>query len=602
MLKQLSVSKLLYLLLSVFILGFLSLEIFTFFQTQKVIVKGPTYNQIVQGKDLIADILPPPLYIIESYLNILELIKETDSKKQEKLLLSVSKLESDFNIRHDYWIKELPTSDLKKELIEDAYTPALEFYSLYKKELIPLLQSKDLKKAEQLVTGKMKDAYILHREKIDSVVSKANLRSSNDEQESQKVISSTIRTLIIMAFIFLLLFTLLFYVILKNVLRDQVITKNALDEATRSFNMIEKSSISILMGSSDGKLVYLNEMAKLTLRKFEDSIPEKVENLIGRNFDYLYRNPSEKSLPLKTIITLGNEKLDLLISPIYDSENKYIGPMMTFEVVTAKVVLISNLTLASENLASAASNVLSISSNLSAAVEETAAQANTASVASEEVSSGVQIVAGNMQEMFAAIKQVTKTTDEAALMTKNALNMSKNANTIIAKLGESSLDIGNVIKVISSIAQQTNLLALNATIEAARAGEAGKGFSVVANEVKELANQTAKATQEIIKKIETIQSDSKNAVEAIVEISGAIEKINEYTGSLSASIEEQAATTNEVNRVIADSAVGIKQISENISQVSTAASNTGKDAMNAQSAAKSINNTADLLKSYVADL
>jgi methyl-accepting chemotaxis protein len=164
------------------------------------------------------------------------------------------------------------------------------------------------------------------------------------------------------------------------------------------------------------------------------------------------------------------------------------------------------------------------------------------------------------------------------------------------------MDIGNVIKVISSIAQQTNLLALNATIEAARAGEAGKGFAVVANEVKELANQTAKATNEITKKIETIQNDSKNAVDAIAEISVAIEKVNGFTSNIAASMEEQAATTNEVTRIVTEAAEGVKQINENISQVSSAAANTGRDAGQAQGAAKGVGDTAELLKSYVAKL
>jgi methyl-accepting chemotaxis protein len=164
------------------------------------------------------------------------------------------------------------------------------------------------------------------------------------------------------------------------------------------------------------------------------------------------------------------------------------------------------------------------------------------------------------------------------------------------------MDIGNVIKVISSIAQQTNLLALNATIEAARAGEAGKGFAVVANEVKELANQTAKATNEITKKIETIQADSQSAITAIGEISIAIEKVNGFTGNIAASVEEQAATTNEVTRIVTEAAEGVRQITENISQVSQAAANTGKDANSAQDASRKVENIAESLKKYVARL
>jgi methyl-accepting chemotaxis protein len=164
------------------------------------------------------------------------------------------------------------------------------------------------------------------------------------------------------------------------------------------------------------------------------------------------------------------------------------------------------------------------------------------------------------------------------------------------------MDIGNVIKVISSIAQQTNLLALNATIEAARAGEAGKGFAVVANEVKELAKQTGTATQDITKRIENIQGDTKSAVDAIAQIREAIEKINGYAGNIAASVEEQAATTNEVTRIVTESAEGVKQINENISQVSEAAANTGKDALKAQEASKTIAEISQALEGFVAKI
>jgi methyl-accepting chemotaxis protein len=207
-----------------------------------------------------------------------------------------------------------------------------------------------------------------------------------------------------------------------------------------------------------------------------------------------------------------------------------------------------------------------------------------------------------MEEMVSAIKDITKTTNEASIMTTEAMSRAKNTNAIINKLGDSSIDIGNVIKVISSIAQQTNLLALNATIEAARAGDAGKGFAVVANEVKELANQTAKATSEITKKIETIQADSKSAIDAIGEISIAIEKVHGYNSNIAAAVEEQAATTNDVKRIVSESAIGVTQINENISQVSLAAANTCKDAHKSEDAAKKVDLTVIELNKFVASL
>ena len=155
--------------------------------------------------------------------------------------------------------------------------------------------------------------------------------------------------------------------------------------------------------------------------------------------------------------------------------------------------------------------------------------------------------------MVASIKEISKSSSEAAGISKDAMKKANDTNVTITQLGEASLEIGNVIKVISSIAQQTNLLALNATIEAARAGDAGKGFAVVANEVKELAKQTAKATEDITNRIGAIQESSKGAVSAIGGISKVIEQINGISLTIAAAVEEQTATTNEVSRVMRES-------------------------------------------------
>jgi methyl-accepting chemotaxis protein len=378
-------------------------------------------------------------------------------------------------------------------------------------------------------------------------------------------------------------------------------------EMSRAQQMVEKSPINTMMATPDGKMIYMNEAAERTLKTLEEMLPSNVENLVGNSIDWFHKNPAgpkkiiadANNLPHQAIINVGEDKLDLLISGITDTSGNYLGAMVTWEVVTDKVNLVKELTKSAAELTDSASNLQNVSSSLSAGAEETSAQANTASVASEEVNAGVQTVAANMEEMVAAIKEITKTTNEASSMTNDAMKMAKNTNEIISQLGESSMDIGNVIKVISSIAQQTNLLALNATIEAARAGEAGKGFAVVANEVKELAKQTAKATADITKKIENIQSDSKGAVNAIKEISDAIEKVNGYAGNIAASVEEQAATTNEVTRIVTESAEGVKQINENIAQVSQAAATTGKDAQSAQEASSVLGEISKNLQSHV---
>ena len=193
---------------------------------------------------------------------------------------------------------------------------------------------------------------------------------------------------------------------------------------------------------------------------------------------------------------------------------------------------------------------------MAANAEETSAQANVVSAASEQVSKNVQTVATGVEEMNSSIREIAKNATESARVAGQAVSAADTANKTISKLGESSSEIGKVIKVITSIAEQTNLLALNATIEAARAGEAGKGFAVVANEVKELAKETAKATEDIGHKIEAIQADTRGAVDSIQQIGKVIAQINDISNTIASAVEEQTATANEMSRNVGEAAKG----------------------------------------------
>jgi methyl-accepting chemotaxis protein len=204
-----------------------------------------------------------------------------------------------------------------------------------------------------------------------------------------------------------------------------------------------------------------------------------------------------------------------------------------------------------------------------------------------------------MEEMVASIKEIARSTHESSQMAKTTLTRATETNATIAKLGTSSQEIGDVIKVISSIAQQTNLLALNATIEAARAGEAGRGFAVVANEVKELAKQTAKATNDITNKIGAIQSDTKLAVDAIGGISAAVEKLNGISGVIAAAVEEQTATTNEVSRVVVESKKGVESIAATIKIVSVASSESSTASGQTLQASKDLSLLAERLTALI---
>ncbi|MBO3100660.1 methyl-accepting chemotaxis protein [Cellulomonas fengjieae] len=224
-----------------------------------------------------------------------------------------------------------------------------------------------------------------------------------------------------------------------------------------------------------------------------------------------------------------------------------------------------------ETVTAAAHELSASSGQVAAGSDETSAQAGVVAAAAEQVSRNVQAVAAGAEQMGASIREIAQNANQAAKVAGQATVVASSANEQVARLGESSQQIGNVVKTITSIAEQTNLLALNATIEAARAGEAGKGFAVVAGEVKELASETARATEDIARRVEAIQADTSGAVAAIGQIAAIIASINDYQLTIASAVEEQTATTNEMSRGVAEAATGSGEIAVNISGVASSA-------------------------------
>ena len=233
----------------------------------------------------------------------------------------------------------------------------------------------------------------------------------------------------------------------------------------------------------------------------------------------------------------------------------------------------------------ASENLTSVSQQMGANAEETSTQANVVATSSKTISESLQTIAAAVEEMTSSIGEISVNAVKASEMAAEAVTVTETTNSIIAKLGSSTSEIGDVIKLITSIAEQTNLLALNATIEAARAGEAGRGFAVVASEVKELARETAEATEDISAKIEAIQSDTEGAVDAISSISEIIQRINDIQAVIATAVEEQSVTSSEMSKSITTAAEGGASISSNIDGVADAARDTAEGAATSQTAA-----------------
>ena len=355
--------------------------------------------------------------------------------------------------------------------------------------------------------------------------------------------------------------------------------KNA--EFEGKMNAVSKAQ-AVIEFNLDGTIITANQNFLATLGYDLSEIQGKHHRMFcepseanSQQYKYFWEKLNRGDFDTGEYKRIGKNGKDIWINasynPIFNADGKPYKVVKFATDVTAQKNMIISVQETANTLSNSSSALTTTATSMSATATQTSSQSQAAAAAAEQVSVGVQTVATNMEEMVASIKEIARSTNESSQMARTTLLKAQESNATITKLGTSSQEIGDVIKVISSIAQQTNLLALNATIEAARAGEAGKGFAVVANEVKELAKQTAKATNDITNKINAIQQDTQSAVEAISGISQAVEKLNGISGVIAAAVEEQTATTNEISRVVIESKQGVESIATIVRSVSSAA-------------------------------
>jgi methyl-accepting chemotaxis protein len=351
-----------------------------------------------------------------------------------------------------------------------------------------------------------------------------------------------------------------------------------------------------------GNVSYVNASATSLLRRVERGLSVRVDQLVGTSFDRLFNSSSSSYGPGGSrvlTVNAGADVLEVMVFAIVDEQGKTHGHCATVTLVTDRVRSDETLGRNAQSLALASDELSEVAKQMSESSTRTNEQAQLVAITTNQVTTNVGSVAAAAEEMSATVREIAKSANEAAKVATTAVRAAEDTNKTVAQLGESSSEIGKVIKVITSIAQQTNLLALNATIEAARAGEAGKGFAVVANEVKELAKQTASATEDISQKIEAIQSDTRGAVAAIQQIGRIIGQINDFQNTIASAVEEQAATTNEIARNAAEAARGSQQISQNIGSVSDAARFTSDGAQNTLVSSRELSRLAGELTALI---
>ncbi|MGD9949627.1 MAG: methyl-accepting chemotaxis protein [Desulfobulbus sp.] len=475
-------------------------------------INGKIYRQIVDTKDFVADILPPPAYIIEAYLCAMEAATaESDPQLRENLVLRIKTLfdgEGFYQDRMKIWESNLSNQDIRSVFLEGAQQHARNFFASALGPFSAAIRANQIDKAREIFFLKLKPEYLQHRQAIDEVVKLANADFNELEKRAEETLRWRQNT---MAGVFLALIVLALGL-----------------------------GITISRSISRPIVAGIQILEKITQGDMRQQVPGEL------------RNRSDEVGQMATSLDLMINHLGNMIRDIVNGVKK---------LSESSGVLIG----VSQRLLSSAHETTDKSGSVATAAEEMSSNMHLVSAATGQSSTNVNIIASSTEEMIATITEISQSADAARLISEKAVQQASLASQKMFTLGDSAKNIGRVTETITEISEQTNLLALNATIEAARAGEAGKGFAVVANEIKELAKQTAAATVDIKNQIVEMQTTTSSTVADIGNISKVIDEINSMIRSIATAVDEQSTASKEIATNLANASQGISEVNHNVS-------------------------------------